>query len=198
MRKVMVFNHLTLDGVMQAPGAPSEDPRGGFEHGGWSAPYGDAVLWEKTGAGLSEDGALLLGRYTYEAFAAIWPNMPDDAPFARVMNGYRKHVASRTLSEPLAWQNSTLLDGDAASAVARLKEQDGPDLVILGSGDLIRSLMPHGLIDRYMLTIHPLVLGDGIRLFSDAAPYTALQLVDVTPTTTGVLIATYEPVPSRS
>jgi dihydrofolate reductase len=193
MRAVSVFNHLTLDGVMQAPGSPEEDRRGGFEHGGWSVPYGDEVLWERVGSGMREDGALLLGRRTYEAFAAIWPHQPDDAPFARVMNRYRKHVASRTLSGPLEWSNSTLLEGDAAGAVARLKEQDGPDLVVLGSGELIRSLMPHGLIDRYLLTIHPLVLGGGIRLFTDDAPCAALRLVDVTPTTTGVLIASYEP-----
>jgi dihydrofolate reductase len=128
MRAVSVFNHLTLDGVMQAPGSPDEDRRGGFEHGGWSVPYGDEVLWERVGSGMREDGALLLGRRTYEAFAAIWPHQPDDVPFARVMNRYRKHVASRTLSGPLEWSNSTLLEGDAAGAVARLKEQDGPDL----------------------------------------------------------------------
>jgi dihydrofolate reductase len=193
VRQVTVFNHLTLDGVMQAPGSPEEDRRGEFAHGGWAVPYGDEVLAERFGTGMSAEGALLLGRRTYEAFAAIWPHQPEDNPFTRVMNDYRKYVASRTLEGPLEWNNSTLLDGDAATAVRELKGQDGPDLVILGSGDLVRSLMPHGLIDRYLLTIHPLVLGAGIRLFTEDAPYAALRLIDVTPTTTGVLIASYEP-----
>ena len=193
MRTLSMFNHVTLDGVMQAPGSPEEDRRGGFAHGGWAVPYGDDVLAERFGSGMSADGALLLGRRTYEAFAAIWPHQPEDNPFTRVMNDYRKYVASRTLTGPLEWNNSTLLEGDAADAVARLKEEDGPDLVILGSGALVRSLMPHGLIDRYLLTIHPLVLGPGIRLFTEEAPYNQLRLLDVTPTTTGVLIAEYEP-----
>ncbi len=135
---------------------------------------------------------MLFGRRTYEHFASVWPHMPDDNPFAQVLNNRQKYVASTTLTEPLEWQNSTLLVGDVAEAVAKLKEEPGDDLGILGSGELIRTLMPHGLIDRYVLSIHPLVLGSGIQMFGGGAS-AALRLVDATPTTTGVIIATYEP-----
>ena len=191
MSQVVVTNHLTLDGVMQAPGRPDEDRRGGFEYGGWAAPYGDEVMGRVMGERMAAGGALVLGRRTYEDFAAFWPNQTDN-PFTPVLNETQKYVASRTLKGPLPWSNSTLLEGDAADAVARLKEQSGKDLGVLGSGDLIQSLMRRDLIDSYVLTIHPLVLGTGRRLFGDAGAFAALRLVDTTTTTTGVIIATYE------
>jgi dihydrofolate reductase len=191
--KIKVYNHLTLDGVMQAPGSPDEDRRGGFAHGGWHAPYDDPVLLGAATEGIGETGTLLLGRWTYEKFAAVWPNQPEDNPFTAVMNNYRKYVASRTLREPLEWNNSTLLDGDAADAVAELRARPGDDIVILGSGVLIRSLMRRNLIDEFVLPIHPLVLGSGRRLFADEGAFAALRLADARPTPTGVVIATYHP-----
>ena len=193
MTRVVTFTSVTLDGVMQAPGRPDEDRRGGFEHGGWAAPYSDPVMAEVAAEGMAQRGALLFGRRTYEDFAAVWPTMPQPNPFTDVLNNTQKYVASRTLKEPLPWQNSTLLPGDAADAVAELRKQEGAVLTILGSGELIRSLMRRGLIDRYVLLIHPLVLGSGRRLFPDGGALARLRLVDVKPTSTGVLIATYEP-----
>jgi dihydrofolate reductase len=193
MSKVVVFNHLTLDGVVQAPGRPDEDRRGGFEHGGWAAPRGDSVMGSAAGESMANVGALLLGRRTYENFFAYWPNQPEPNPFTAVLNDSQKYVASRTLAEPLAWRNSTLLKGDAAEAVATLKEQPGKDLLILGSGELIQSLMRRNLIDQYILMIHPLILGSGRRLFTDGGAFAALQLVATRTTTTGVVIATYQP-----
>ena len=184
MGKIVVNTNVTLDGVMQAPAGPDEDPRGGFEHGGWATPYFDQVMAEQAGQGIAQGGAFLFGRRTYEHFASVWPNQPDDDMFAKVLNGRMKYVASRTLGEPLEWRSSTLLKGDAAEAVAALKLQEDKDLVILGSGELIRSLMPHGLIDEYRLLIHPLVLGSGRRLFTDDGTLATLRLVDTTTTTT--------------
>jgi dihydrofolate reductase len=191
MRKVVVFTSLTLDGVMQAPGRPDEDRRGGFEHGGWAQPYSDPVMGEMAGKGMADTGAILLGSRTYQDFYAYWPNQTDN-PFTEVLNSTQKYVASTTLTEPLAWRNSTLLEGDAADAVARLKQQPGKDLVVLGSGELIQSLRRHDLVDSYVLLIHPLVLGSGRRLFPDGAPAGSLRLVDAVTTTTGVVIATYD------
>lgn len=193
MSRVVVFTSLTLDGVMQAPGRPDEDRRGGFEHGGWAQPYADPVLGSAVEESMANTGALLFGRRTYEDFAAIWPNMPEPNPFTTVLNNTQKYVASRTLREPLPWQNSTLLEGDAADAVARLSKQPGTDIVVLGSGELIQSLMRRSLVDEYVLLIHPLVLGSGRRLFADSAPFAALRLVDTKTTTTGVVIARYQP-----
>jgi dihydrofolate reductase len=192
MRKVIVTNHLTLDGVMQAPGRPDEDLRGGFAHGGWALPYNDAVMASVMAEGMAQGGALLLGRRTYEDFYAVWPNRTDN-PFTEVLNTAQKYVASTTLKEPLPWSNSTLLMGDAAEAVAQLKQQPGKDLGILGSGELVQSLMRHNLIDEYLLLIHPLVLGSGRRLFPDGGAFAALRLLGTTTTTTGVIIATYQP-----
>jgi dihydrofolate reductase len=193
MSKVIVHNSVTLDGVMQAPARADEDLRDGFQHGGWAQPYFDEVMVSVATEGITQDGDLLLGRRTYEDFASVWPHMPEENPFTAVMHNFRKHVASTTLEEPLAWNNSTLLEGDAAQAVAGLKEKLDNDLVILGSGELVQSLMRHNLIDRYVLLIHPLVLGSGRRLFPDGGPSVPLQLVDTKTTTTGVVIATYEP-----
>jgi dihydrofolate reductase len=196
MSRVVVINHLTLDGVMQAPGRPDEDLRGGFEHGGWSPPYGDEVMAGVMAERMTRSGALLLGRRTYEDFAAFWPKQRDN-PFTAKLDETRKYVASTTLREPLPWRNSTLLEGDAADAVARRKEQSGEDLVVLGSGALVQSLMARGLVDEFLLCIHPLVLGSGRRLFPDGGAFARLELVDCTPTTTGVLIATYRPAEPR-
>ena len=190
MRKVMVVNNVTLDGVMQAPGRPDEDRRGGFEHGGWAIPYNDAVQARVMGAGMARPTSLLFGRRTYEDFYKVWPGRTDN-PFTAVLDNTHKYVASTTLAEPLPWKNSSLLAGDAADAVARLKEEPGDDLVVLGSGELVRSLMRRGLIDRIVLSIHPLVLGSGRRMFAGDGALARFRLVDSVPTTTGVIIATY-------
>jgi dihydrofolate reductase len=192
MSRIVVINNITLDGVMQAPGRRDEDTRDGFAHGGWGAPYGDEVMGRVMGERMARPGALLLGRRTYEDFASFWPKQTDN-PFTPVLNERVKYVASTTLSEPLPWSNSKLLQGDAAQAIAELKQQGDDDLAVLGSGVLIRSLLQHDLIDEYLLTIHPLVLGAGRRLFPDDGSTAKLRLVDSTPTTTGVLIATYQP-----
>lgn len=193
MREITVFNSVTLDGVTQAPGRPDEDTRGGFANGGWAAPYMDEVMGRVAAEGMAGPGALLLGRRTYEDFHGFWPNQTDN-PFTEVLDNTRKYVASTTLRAPLGWRNSTLLEGDAAEAVARLKEQPGEDLTVLGSGELVQALRRHDLVDRYVLLIHPLVLGSGRRLFPDGGPGATLRLVDSVPTTTGVIIATYRPV----
>jgi dihydrofolate reductase len=193
MSKVVVNNYVTLDGVMQGPGHPDEDRRDGFEHGGWAPPYQDSVMAGAMADGIAKGGALLLGRLTFEKFASFWPNAPEDNPYTEVMNKRQKYVASRTLDEPLSWSNSALLDGDAVEAVAKLREEPGKDIVILGSGQLVTALMPHDLIDEYVLLIHPLVLGSGRRLFPEGSSFAALRLVDSVTTTTGVVIATYQP-----
>jgi len=193
MARLRVQNNLTLDGVMQAPGGVDEDRRDGFRYGGWAQPYFDPVMAEAAGESMSQGGAMLFGRRTYEQFASFWPNQPDEDPFAKALNDTQKYVASTTLEEPLPWANSTLLTGDVADAVARLKAELDKDLVILGSGELIRSLLPHGLIDEFTLQIHPLVLGTGRRLFRDDGEYAALELIKSKATTTGVILATYRP-----
>jgi dihydrofolate reductase len=193
MRKITVIDHVTLDGVMQAPARPDEDRRDGFEHGGWAVPYGDAVMAEFMGKRMTAGGALLFGRRTYQDFAAVWPRQKGN-PISTLLDERRKYVASTTLREPLPWVNSTLLGGDAAQAVARLKESPGDDLAVLGSGELVHSLMRHGLVDAYVLTIHPLRLGSGRRLFPDDGPRAALRLVETETTTTGVIIAVYQTV----
>lgn len=192
MPAIVAIQRLTLDGVMQAPGRADEDRRGGFEHGGWAQVYNDPVLMQVMGAGLAEGGPLLFGRRTYEDFAAVWPSRQGN-PFTEVLERSTKYVASRTLREPLAWRNSVLLAGEAADTVARLKAQPGKDLAVLGCGELMQTLMRCGLVDRYVLLIHPLVLGRGRRLFDEGGQRAALRLVDCVPTSTGVLIATYQP-----
>jgi dihydrofolate reductase len=193
MSRVVVSTFLSLDGVMQAPGDSEEDRRGGFDHGGWQLPYFDDVAGRAVSEGMATSGGLLLGRRTYEIFAAFWPSAPAEDPFAATMNSFPKFVASRTLKEPLEWANSTLLKGDVADAVAGLKQEPGKDLQVIGSGDLVQTLMQHHLIDEYQLMIHPLVLGSGRRLFRDGNPRTGLRLVDSKTTGTGVLILTYQP-----
>jgi len=193
MSKIVAFTSLTLDGVMQAPGRPDEDRRGGFAHGGWALPYADSVLGAVSGGSMASTGALLFGRRTYEDFYGVWPKRTDGNPFTAVLNNTQKYVASTTLKDPLPWVNSTLLEGDAAEVVARLKAQPGKDIVVLGSGVLLQSLMRRNLVDEYVLLIHPLVLGSGRRLFTDEGQFAALRLIDAKTTTTGVVIATYQP-----
>lgn len=190
MRKLMVLEMVTLDGVMQAPGGREEDRRGGFAHGGWSAPYNDPVKMQVMGEGMSRGADLLFGRWTYEKMYNVWHGRTDN-PFTPVFERSQKYVASRTLRGPLPWQNSTLLEGDAADAVARLKQEPGLDLLVMGSGVLADSLLRRGLVDELQLLIHPLVLGSGRRLLHDGLPREALRLVTAVPTTTGVVIATY-------
>jgi dihydrofolate reductase len=197
MSNVVVNMSLTLDGVMQAPGRPDEDVRGGFKYGGWALPYFDPVLGKAAIEGMANMPGLLLGRRTYEDFYAVWPNRTDN-PFTEVLNNSQKYVASTTLNEPLPWSNSTLLKGDAPAAIATLKEELDKDLVVLGSGELVQSLMRHNLVDEYVLSIHPLVLGSGQHLFRDGGHFRALQLVDTKTTTTGVVIATYRPAESKA
>ena len=194
MRKVVVIEHVTLDGVMQSPGRADEDDRGGFDHGGWGHAGSDEVMGRKMGEGMAKEGSLLLGRRTYEDFFSFWPNQTDN-PYTEVLDNTEKFVASNTLHEPLPWRNSKLLSGDAAQAVAELKQQPGGDLGVLGSGMLVRSLMGCGLVDEFVLMIHPLVLGTGRRLFADEGAFAELQLTDTTTTTTGVVIASYRAAP---
>ena len=194
MGRIIVTNNVTLDGVMQAPARPDEDTRGGFTHGGWAVPYTDEVMGrvmgERMAQGMTKGGGLLLGRRTYENFYAVWPNRTNN-PYTPVLNNTQKYVASNTLQGPLPWKNSTLLKGDVVAAVARLKEQSDKDLGILGSGELIQSLMRHNLIDEFVLLIFPLVLGSGRRLFPDGGALAKLQLVSTVTTPKGVVIATY-------
>lgn len=191
MRKLIVNEFLTLDGVMQGPGSPEEDREGGFELGGWHNQFFDDVQMKAAGEGIAAAGAYLFGRKTYEIFASFWPDQPDSDPFAATLNGLPKYVVSRTLSEPLKWPNSSLLKGEVPAAVADLKQQPGKDIVVLGSGELVQTLMREDLVDEYGLMIDPIVLGSGKRLFRDPLGMKRLQLVDSKTTTTGVLIANY-------
>jgi dihydrofolate reductase len=189
MSRLVVTNNLTLDGVMQSPSHPDEDRRGGFEHGGWAPPYADEVMASFMAKGIEQGGTMLFGRRTYEQFASYWPHQPHDNPYAAVLNSRQKYVVSTMLSDPLPWANSTLLDG--VQSVAALKERPGGDIVVLGSGELSGSLMRHDLIDEYVLSIHPIVLGSGRRLFPEGSPFAKLRLVDSVTTTTGVVIGTF-------
>jgi dihydrofolate reductase len=191
MRRIGVVERVTLDGVMQAPGAADEDTSDGFEHGGWAAPYDDAVLVREMGKGIGSH-ELLLGRRTYEILQSAWADPVAPNPFTEVLTATPKYVASNTLDD-LAWANSTLLDGDAVADVAKLKEGEGKDLVIMGSGQLAQALMAAGLIDEFTLLIHPVVLGEGRRLFADGGALATMTLNELTTTTKGVAIATYRP-----
>jgi dihydrofolate reductase len=192
MSKIVVTVSLTLDGVMQAPGRPDEDTRGGFAHGGWALPYNDEVMGAEMGKRMAGAGAILLCRRTYQDFYGYWPHRTDN-PYTEVLNGARKYVASTTLAEPLPWANSTLLAGDVAQAIAELRSRPGKDIAILGSGKLVQTLARHNLIDEYLLLIHPLVLGTGSRLFPDGGSFTDLRLISSVTTTKGVVIASYRP-----
>src|SRR5260370_8080408 len=162
-----VFKRLTLDGVMEEPGRGDEDVRGGFTHGGWALPYADEAMGRAAAESGATSGAIVLGRRTYEDFYTVWPNRKDN-PYTEVLNNTLKYVASTTLKEPLPWMNSKLLEGDAASAVAKLKEEPGKDIVVLGSGVLIESLSRSNLIDQYLLLLPPLALPSAPRLFNVA------------------------------
>ena len=187
MRKLVVNTFMSLDGVMQSPGGPDEDPTGGFTHGGWAVNYFDDEMMEQ----MSESGPyeLLLGRGTYEIFAAHWPH--DEGPIADHLNSTRKHVASTTLGQ-LDWNNSTLITGDVADYVAALKTEDGPEIQVHGSPGLIQTLLQHDLIDEYRMWIFPVVIGTGKRFFGDGAIPAGLKLVDSRATKTGVTVNTYE------
>ncbi len=191
--RIVVVEGLSLDGVMQAPGHPDEDRSGGFEHGGWQMPYFDEVAADGAAKSMAETDGFLLGRKTYEILAAYWPNVPEGDMFGDVLNPLPKYVASTTLEEPLSWANSTLLQGDVPTAVADLRNRPGKNIVVLGSGRLVRTLIEHDLIDGYGLTIHPLVLGTGKRLFQDLDLRFPLRLVDTAVTGTGAIVANYEP-----
>lgn len=190
MRSLVVVEFLTLDGVMQAPGDPNEDRSGGFEEGGWQRPYGDEIFGQAIRQGLAAADGLLLGRKTYEIFSAHWPNQPAEDPIAARFNELQKFVVSTTLSEPLPWPNSTLVRGDVATEAGKLKDQPGKELHVIGSGELVQTLMQHELVDELRLMIHPLVLGNGKRLFREVSPI-RLQLIGSQTTTTGVLILAY-------
>lgn len=197
--KITVFNHITLDGVMQAPADPNEDTRDGFTKGGWAQAGQDQVMGDFIADHMANGngGGLLLGRRTYEHFYAHWPSQPDH-PFTKALEASEKYVGTRTKAE-LPWVNTTVLPGDAADAVATMKEhadgEPGHDLVILGSGVLCQSLVRRGLIDEFVLLTHPIVLGEGHRLFADDGGCAALELVDSLVTTTGVVIGTYRTKP---
>ncbi len=191
MRKLIVNTFVTLDGVMQAPGGPGEDDSGAFTLGGWSVNYWDDMMGQLMGDAMSAPFDLLLGRKTYDIFSAYWPHATEE-PGAKPLNDATKFVASR--SHPtLEWGPSVLIEGDAAEGIAALKKEDGPELQVHGSGNLIQTLLRHNLIDLYRLWVFPLVIGSGKRLFSDGTIPAGLKLVDSNVSTTGVVIGTYVP-----
>jgi dihydrofolate reductase len=191
MRKLKVLTFLTLDGVMQAPGGPEEDPDEGFTHGGWSVNYFDDQVGQSMGKLMGEPFDLLLGRKTYDIFAAFWPTAGEEEG-AKPLNDATKYVASRG-NPNLSWDKSVLLEGDVADAVAALKREDGPELQVHGSGDLIQTLLRHDLVDEFHLKVFPVVVGAGKRLFADGAIPAGLQLVDHEVSSTGVVMGHYVP-----
>ena len=191
--RLTLHTFLTLDGVMQAPGGPEEDPDGGFRHGGWSFPYGDQDFGVAVSGWFDQADAFLLGRKTYQIFAGYWPQVTDPAdPVAAKLNTLPKYVASTTL-DAADWHNSSLLGGDVAAEVAKLKERPGRELQVHGSGQLAQTLIEHDLVDEYRLLYFPVHLGSGKKLFRDGAPAAALRLLSTTTTGAGVIIATYAP-----
>jgi dihydrofolate reductase len=191
MRKLIVSTFLTLDGVMQAPGGPEEDDEGGFAYGGWSVNYWDEEMGQVMAEFMGKPFDLVLGRRTYDIFAAYWPHATDQAG-AKPLNDATKYVVSRG-RPTLEWSNSVLIEGDAAEGIAALKAGDGPELQVHGSGNLIQTLLRHSLVDRYHLWVFPIVIGSGKRLFSDGTIPSALKLVDGKVSTTGVVMGMYEP-----
>jgi dihydrofolate reductase len=188
--KLVLFNNVTMDGVIQAPMARDEDTRGGFEHGGWAAPF-NAMQSPQAGESLGSFGALLMGRRTYNIFYNYFPKHPDN-PFTERLTNMQKYVASTTLRDPLAWENSTLIR-NVPDEVAVLKAQPGDNLITWGSSELIQTLIKHNLIDRYILLIHPMLLGSGLRLFPEGGERANLRLISAKPTDNGVAVMTYEP-----
>jgi dihydrofolate reductase len=194
MRKVIANEFMSLDGVVQAPGGADEDTSGGFEHGGWHMRYFDDLSQKWVLESIVEAGGFLLGRRTYEIFAAYWPEAPDEEQvIAQPLNTKPKYVASTTLTGPLEWQNSTVLQGDVAEAVAALKQEDGADVHVIGSAELVRTLIEQGLVDEFRLMIDPVMLGGGKRIFRDDGSLRPLRLVHGEVTTTGAILATYAP-----
>jgi dihydrofolate reductase len=192
MRKVIVNEWMTLDGVVQAPGAGDEDTSGGFEHGGWHLRYFDDISRKWVVENLTAAGGFLFGRRTYESFAGHWPNASEEEQaIAEPLNTRPKYVASTTLTDPLEWQNSTVLQGDIAEAVVALKQDDGGDLYVLGSTELVRTLIDHDLVDEFRVMIDPLVVGGGKRIFRNDGKLAPLRLVETQVTTTGAILATY-------
>ena len=190
MRKLIVNEFLTLDGTAQAPGGADEDTSDGFRHGGWHMPYGEGSRMAQL---IGEAGGFLLGRRTYEIFAGYWPSAPEELQeIADPLNTKPKHVASRTLTGPLEWQNSSVL-GALPESVAALKDEDGGDLLVMGSTVLVQSLIQHGLVDELRLVINPVLVGSGKRIFPDDGALRTLRLVDHHATNTGTIIATYAP-----
>jgi dihydrofolate reductase len=191
MRSITVTMNITLDGVVQGPGRPDEDLRGGFSHGGWGQRYSDEVMGREMAKGMAQPGDMLLGRRTWQDFITAWGHSTDGNPFTEHMNAATKYVVSRTREDADDWQNSILLRGEAVDTVADLKAQPGRDLSVIGSPSLVRSLHTAGLVDRYTLLIHPLTLGSGTRLFEGPAPLTEFQLSGSVTTTKGVIIGQY-------
>jgi dihydrofolate reductase len=194
MRRVVINEFMSLDGVVQAPGGEDEDTSGGFKHGGWHLRYFDDLSQKWVLDGLTTAGGFLLGRRTYETFAAYWPNASEEEQvIAQPLNTLPKYVASRTLSDPLEWQNSTVLQGDVAEAVAALKEQNGADLHVIGSAEFVQTLIEHDLVDEFRVMLDPLVLGGGKRIFRDDGELRPLRLVESQVTTTGAILASFAP-----
>jgi dihydrofolate reductase len=192
MRKLIVSTFLTLDGVMQAPGGPGEDDSGGFAHGGWSVNYWDDQMGQVMGEATSRPFAMVLGRRTFDIMAAYWPHAPEEEG-GKVFNEATKYVASRGRPDLEAWSNSVLIEGDAAEGLTALKAEDGPELQVHGSANLIQTLLRHNLVDQFRLWVFPLVIGTGKRLFAEGTIPSGLTLVDHKVSTTGVVIGTYEP-----
>ena len=196
MRKVIVVEWMSLDGVVQAPASADEDTSGGFQHGGWHVRYFEDVSMKWVVENVTQAGGFLLGRRTYDMFAAHWPKAgKEEQTLAQPMNTLPKHVASRTLKDPLAWQNSRLLEGDVAAAVTALKREDGRDLLVIGSTELVQTLIAHDLVDEIRMMIDPVILGGGKRIFRDNGVLRQLQLVKSQVVTTGAILATYARVP---
>lgn len=193
MRKLAVIDFLSLDGVMQAPGQADEDTEGGFRHGGWAIPYHDEALAESVANSMAATDTYLFGRKTFENFAAYWPTAPREIPFTDHLNNTAKYVVSKTLKDP-DWNNSTVIDGEVVDEVRRLKQQPGKNIAVLGSGELVQTLIENDLVDEYFLTVYPLVLGGGKRLFREDRQPRRLELIDSRTTSTGGVVLTYRPV----
>jgi len=192
MRKLITTTFVTLDGVMQAPGGPEEDPTGGFKHGGWTVNYWDEVMGATMDNFMRLPFELLLGKRTYDIFAAFWPHTTQDPSVAKPFNISKKYVVSHKPTE-LSWHNSALITGDVAAEIKKLKEQDGPDLWVHGSGNLIQTLLSNHLVDTLHVWIFPVTIGNGKRLFAEGARPEGFKLIGSKTSTTGVIIATYEP-----
>jgi dihydrofolate reductase len=192
MRKIITTTFVTLDGVMQAPGGPDEDKSSGFAYGGWSANYWDKIMGELMGGFMNTPFELLLGKNTYDIFAAFWPTAKQDQEVAKPFNSTKKYVVSEKPFN-LSWSNSILITGDVVAQIKKLKEQEGPDLWVHGSGNLIQTLLANNLIDRMHVWIFPVTVGSGKRLFAEGTQAEGFKLVDSKVAASGVIVATYEP-----